>query len=223
MNAKKYELEWTDIYDIESGSQKRVSRRPSMGRPGNPVAKVTRSYKLSFDESRILDEVSHKTNLATTFTVTKSQIVGFAIRLLKFQMEAMLKEGYRFHTWTELASALFINSAKASTYPWAQLYEAESGKNPQTKRRSSAGRPRSSIKKVKRTFSLQTDEVKIIEETNALVDQQLPFNVTYSQVVALAIRNLEHCQKKAQLPLTPSSWKDLAQPVYEAAEKEDHA
>ena len=112
--------------------------------------------------------------------------------------------------------------AKSSTtpkYPWAELYDIESGakrsrmSTPSTGR----GRPPSMVKRHRTTITLLDEERKIFEKlTYAMKERLHPHTVTKGQVLGLALRFLD-----AQVEAIPGSLADWEQLVDLLFEQED--
>jgi hypothetical protein len=104
---------------------------------------------------------------------------------------------------------------KENDYPWAQLYDLESGKRSHLGTRSSPGRPGTSIKKEQRSYMFSAEEIEMIEELAFRLNKTLRLRVTKSQVVAVAVRLLyTRTQEQLTEKTRFNSWGDFAAKVF---------
>jgi hypothetical protein len=109
-----------------------------------------------------------------------------------------------------------------NNYPWAELYDLESGKGSQLGKRSSPGRPGTAIKKEQRSYMLSAEEIEIVEELAYRLNRSIRLRVTKSQVVAVSLRLL-YSQIERQLDDKSrfSSWGDFAEKVFTPVDKSE--
>ena len=112
--------------------------------------------------------------------------------------------------------------ATQSNYPWAELYDLESGKGSQLGKRSSPGRPGTAIKKDQRSYMLSAEEIEIVEELAYRLNRTIRLRVTKSQVVAIALRLLhsrieDQLDEKTHFP----SWGAFAEKVFPPVDKSE--
>ena len=100
------------------------------------------------------------------------------------------------------------NSAR---YPWAELYDIESGiKKLNIARRSEGpGRPRNIIPRLKTSITLTDEEKRIYEKLAYVLGMKLhPNKVTKGQVIGLALRLLDaHLE---EIPDSVNTWESVA-------------
>lgn len=107
-------------------------------------------------------------------------------------------------------------------YPWAELYDIESGVKKLNLNRSQEGpgRPPKPVKRIKTSITLTDEEKRIYEKLNYLLGSKLhPNKVTKGQVIGLALRLLD--EKVEQLPSSLESWENLAETLFDS-EGEEH-
>lgn len=96
---------WAQLFDLES----RVSKTTVQDRPGRPHSAYIRRRKtvmLSDEELSMLEGTELRIKEAMRpASVTKSQVVGLALRLLNHQATALMPE--RARSWEEIVRALF--------------------------------------------------------------------------------------------------------------------
>jgi hypothetical protein len=101
-------------------------------------------------------------------------------------------------------------------YPWAVLYDLESGviKLPQARPEGTPGRPTKPYKRFKTSVTFTDEEKRIYEKLSYVLGGKLhPNNVTKGQVLGLALRLLD-TQVEA-LPTSLQSWEELADYIFE--------
>jgi len=107
-------------------------------------------------------------------------------------------------------------------YPWASLYDIESGvrKLNLPHHAGGAGRPIKPIKRLHTSITLTDEEKRLYEKLSYLVGSKLhPNKVTKSQVLGLALRLLDSQVEK--LPRSVDSWETLASFLF-TSEEENH-
>lgn len=105
-------------------------------------------------------------------------------------------------------------------YPWASLYDIESGIRKLNLPTPSgrAGRPPKAINRLHTSITLTDEEKRLYEKLTYVIGSKLhPNTVTKSQVLGLALRLLDSQVEK--LPRTVDSWETLAHFLFQ--EKED--
>ena len=112
--------------------------------------------------------------------------------------------------------------ATQNNYPWAELYDLESGKGSQLGKRSTPGRPGTAIKKDQRSYMLSAEEIEIVEELAYRLNRTIRLRVTKSQVVAVALRLL-HSRIEDQLDEKArfTSWGAFAEKVFPPVDKSE--
>ncbi len=98
---------WAQLFDLESRIAKGPSRRQEMpGRPHRAYVRRQKTVLLSDEEISLLDgaELAIKEAMRPA-TVTKSQVIGLAVRLLSVRVAALMPD--RASGWEELVRALF--------------------------------------------------------------------------------------------------------------------
>jgi hypothetical protein len=94
-------------------------------------------------------------------------------------------------------------------YPWAELYDLESGVTQIPQQHHGAGRPRKPINRVPTSITLTDEEKRIFEKLTYSMKMKLyPGKVTKNQVLGLALRLLD--VKFEELPERVNSWASLA-------------
>ncbi len=212
---------WAEFYNLESGLKPKLGRRSSSGRPASPAAKLGKTYSLSQDEIRLMDELAYQVNNATDFTVTKSQLSGLALRLLDHSLKHKGLDYGSIEYWREFANKLFgrPSISTSDAVPWARLYDAEGGK-PQAGKRSRVGRPKKNIQKKKRTFYASGEEVLLVKTLASSLNSSLGFTVTRSQVLAVSLRLLRKTIDDVNLFSNRlDSWLDIAEKLFESVDK----
>jgi len=98
-------------------------------------------------------------------------------------------------------------------YPWAQLYDSESGVVDIPRTASGPGRPKNLVTRHKTSLSFLDEEKRVFEKVTYEITQLLhPHKVTKSQVLGLAIRLLEN--EMGSLPKYIHSWEQLAHELF---------
>jgi hypothetical protein len=103
----------------------------------------------------------------------------------------------------------------STSYPWAELYDIESGVKPLNLPRSSEGpgRPPGPVTRHKTSITLMDEEKRIYEKLAYVLGSKLhPNKVTKGQVIGLALRLL-HAQLD-ELPPALDSWESLADMLF---------
>ena len=108
-NKKKDTLRhpWAELYNIESGVQKAQIAPPMAGpgRPPNIVKRHKTSITLMDEEKRIYDKLAYILGSKLhPNTVTKSQVMGLALRLLDTKVENLPES---LNNWDQMADFLF--------------------------------------------------------------------------------------------------------------------
>lgn len=108
------------------------------------------------------------------------------------------------------------NDSKRPYYPWAELYNIESGSEDSqiSSKREGPGRPPSIVKRHNVTITLTDDEIKIFNRLDYILGRDLyPNKITKSQVVGFALRYLLGSYEK--LSETPSDWNQLVELLFD--------
>lgn len=98
---------WAELYNIESGVQKtHISPAGAgPGRPPNIVKRHKTSITLMDEEKRIYDKLAYVLGSKLhPNMVTKSQVMGLALRLLDAQVEELPDS---LNNWDQMAELLF--------------------------------------------------------------------------------------------------------------------
>jgi hypothetical protein len=106
-----------------------------------------------------------------------------------------------------------------SPYPWAELYDIESGvrRLHLTREEEGPGRPPKPVKRIKTSITLTDEEKRMYEKLTYVLGSKLhPNKVTKGQVIGLALRLLD--AKLEALPAALDSWAHLAETLFEAEE-----
>jgi hypothetical protein len=101
-------------------------------------------------------------------------------------------------------------------YPWAELYNIESGvKKAQISTMSTGpGRPPSIVKRHKTSITLMDEEKRLYEKLAYVLGSKLhPNTITKSQVMGLALRYLN--EKVENLPESLKDWEQLAEYLFD--------
>jgi hypothetical protein len=104
-----------------------------------------------------------------------------------------------------------------SPYPWAELYDIESGvkRLRLTREDEGPGRPPKPVKRIKTSITLTDEEKRIYEKLTYTLGSKLhPNKVTKGQVIGLALRLVD--SKLEALPSSLDSWALLARILFEA-------
>jgi len=107
-------------------------------------------------------------------------------------------------------------SSSPTQYPWAELYDIESGvKRLQlTRETEGPGRPPKLVQRHKTSITLMDEEKRIYEKLAYIIGSKLhPNTVTKSQVMGLALRLLD--SKLEALPSSIESWELMAEILFE--------
>jgi hypothetical protein len=102
-----------------------------------------------------------------------------------------------------------------SQYPWAELYDIESGVKRLQRSREAVGpgRPPNLVKRHKTSITLMDEEKRLYEKLAYVLGSRLhPNKVTKSQVMGLALRLLD--SRLETLPETMESWERLANEIF---------
>jgi hypothetical protein len=100
---------WAALYDIESGVRKLnlPHKASGAGRPIKPIKRLHTSITLTDEEKRLHERLSYEIGSKLhPNKVTKSQVLGLALRLLDTQVEKLPRS---VDSWETLASFLFIS------------------------------------------------------------------------------------------------------------------
>jgi len=98
---------WAELYNIESGVKKSQITHPMAGpgRPPNIVKRHKTSITLMDEEKRIYDKLAYVLGSKLhPNTVTKSQVIGLALRLLDVEVEELPES---LNNWDQMADLLF--------------------------------------------------------------------------------------------------------------------
>jgi len=98
---------WAELYNIESGVKKAhiAPTAGGRGRPPNIVKRHKTSITLMDEEKRIYDKLAYILGSKLhPNTVTKSQVMGLALRLLDAQVKDLPEA---LNNWDKLADLLF--------------------------------------------------------------------------------------------------------------------
>jgi hypothetical protein len=103
---KSQKYPWAALYDLES---KRRTRGPGQrGRPASTVAKKNKTFSIPIDELGLLTDSEYRLQKALhPHSVSKSQVIGLAIRLLNNQLHDTLGQGISVDSWEKLADMVF--------------------------------------------------------------------------------------------------------------------
>jgi hypothetical protein len=109
MPKKDFSLQypWASLYDIESGVRKiNLPNKPSgAGRPVKIVNRLHTSITLTDEEKRLYEKLAYTIGSKMhPNKVTKSQVLGLALRLLDFQIDRLPRS---IDSWETLAQFLF--------------------------------------------------------------------------------------------------------------------
>jgi|SRR3990170_7616416 len=108
------------------------------------------------------------------------------------------------------------DDTRASRYPWADLYDIESGIKRLNLARPAVGpgRPPKPVKRIKTSITLTDEEKRIYEKLTYVLGSKLhPNKVTKGQVIGLALRLLD--AKIEPTPASLDSWELLALRLFE--------
>ena len=98
---------WAELYNIESGVKKSqiTHRMAGPGRPPNIVKRHKTSITLMDEEKRIYDKLAYLLGSKLhPNTVTKSQVMGLALRVLDAKIEDLPDS---LNNWDQMADLLF--------------------------------------------------------------------------------------------------------------------
>jgi hypothetical protein len=98
---------WAELYNIESGVQKAhiATAAAGPGRPPNIVKRHKTSITLMDEEKRIYDKLAYVLGSKLhPNTVTKSQVLGLALRLLDAKTDELPNS---LNNWDQMAELLF--------------------------------------------------------------------------------------------------------------------
>ena len=98
---------WAELYNIESGVKKAQITPASAGRgrPPNIVKRHKTSITLMDEEKRLYEKLAYVLGSKLhPNTVTKSQVMGLALRLLDTKVNDLPEA---IHDWDQMADALF--------------------------------------------------------------------------------------------------------------------
>ena len=98
---------WAELYNIESGVQKAhiTPATAGPGRPPNIVKRHKTSITLMDEEKRIYDKLAYVLGSKLhPNTVTKSQVMGLALRLLDTKVDELPEA---LNNWDQMAELLF--------------------------------------------------------------------------------------------------------------------
>ena len=101
-------------------------------------------------------------------------------------------------------------------YPWAELYDVESGATRIHTGQASLGpgRPRKAVARIKTSITLTDEEKRIYEKLAYELGSRLhPIKVTKGQVIGLALRLLD--EKTKNLPDSMENWEAIAAELFE--------
>jgi len=100
---------WATLYDVESGIKPLArATREGAGRPVKAIPRMKTSISLTDEEKRLFEKLAYLLGERLhPNRVTKSQVMGLALRLLDGQVDA-LPAGLR--TWEDVARILFAES-----------------------------------------------------------------------------------------------------------------
>ena len=105
---------WAELYNIESGVQK-AQITPAMAGPGRPPNIVKRhktSITLMDEEKRLYDKLAYVLGSKLhPNTVTKSQVMGLALRLLDVRVDELPES---LNNWGQMAELLFELEEKST-------------------------------------------------------------------------------------------------------------
>ena len=103
---------WAALYDLES--KKRTQGTGQRGRPASMVAKKNKTFSISLDELELFTESEYRLQKALhPHHVSKSQVIGMAIRLLNNHLHERLGEGISIDSWEKLAEIVFREEEEA--------------------------------------------------------------------------------------------------------------
>lgn len=109
---------------------------------------------------------------------------------------------------------------RAPRYPWAELYDLESGVKPIRRARRTPGRPPRPVARHKTSITLLDEEKRIYDRLAYELGSHLhPNKVTKSQVLGLALRLLD--ARLAGLEDGVDSWEALAAALFAEGEGPD--
>ncbi len=106
-------------------------------------------------------------------------------------------------------------SSKKARYPWAELYDVESGvtRIHLSQANVGPGRPRKAVARIKTSITLTDEEKRIYEKLAYELGSKLhPKKVTKGQVIGLALRLLN--ASTARLPDSLESWEAVAEGLF---------
>jgi len=99
-------------------------------------------------------------------------------------------------------------------YPWAELFDLESGIHQGQRANMGPGRPSNPVKRHHTSVVLTTDERRLFDELTYTLKMRIPGGkATKSQVLGLALRLLE--EKIKSLPDQQITWAELAETIFE--------
>ncbi len=97
---------WAALYDLES--KRRTRGAGQRGRPASTVAKKNKTFSIPLDELGLFTDSEYKLQkVLHPHHVSKSQVIGLAIRLLNNQLQDKLGEGITLDSWEQLADMVF--------------------------------------------------------------------------------------------------------------------
>ena len=109
----------------------------------------------------------------------------------------------------------------SSQYPWAALYDIESGVKKLNIAREAQrpGRPPKPVKRLKTSITLTDDEKRLYEKLTYTLGSKLhPNKVTRGQVIGLALRLLD--SRLEELPASLDSWELMAGILFEGQDND---
>lgn len=100
---------WAALYDLES--KRRTRGAGQRGRPSSTVAKKNKTFSIPIDELGLFTDSEYRLQKALhPHHVSKSQVIGLAIRLLNTQLYDAIGEGTTLDSWEQLADMVFRES-----------------------------------------------------------------------------------------------------------------
>jgi hypothetical protein len=106
---------WAILYDLESRGEKAERKSPKRGRSSSVVAKKNRSYMLTFEEIKLIGDLHHLLGRALhPANVTKSQVIGAALRVFETTLLKQVDHDTTISSWEQLAEILLPESVDNS-------------------------------------------------------------------------------------------------------------
>ena len=97
---------WAALYDLES--KRRTRGAGQRGRPSATVAKKNKTFSIPIDELGLFTDSEYRLQkILHPHHVSKSQVIGLAIRLLNNRLHEKMGKGVTLDSWEQLADMVF--------------------------------------------------------------------------------------------------------------------